>query len=265
MQQYLDDLIRIRSSTAHLLLVAEVQSLINDIFAYNSSESSPGNWPLRGRLEVHVKSIAASCSFDARRYHHLTDDALYSFLERIKVLRDKTIRGDSDAPDLLAENRIPVQQDYNDKRAMMVEKFVFVSYVSEDVAKVNRMCDYLRSSGLPVWQDRSKLTPGERWRTSIRRAITQNSCAFVACFSNSYLVRERNYMNEELAVAIEEIRRRPHDRGWFVPVRFDDVPVPDRDIGASETLRDIQQLDMFDNWDSACERLASTLKAMLRT
>jgi len=44
-------------------------------------------------------------------------------------------------------------------------------------------------------------------------------------------------MNEELAVAIEELRVRSRDRTWFLPVVLAGGEVPDRPIGAGETLR----------------------------
>jgi hypothetical protein len=264
-RQYLDELLIIRSGAAHAMLVAAIQSLISQISSYDSSESGFAKWPIRGRLEARIKAAIASCSFADNRHHdHLTDDAIYSFLERIEALRSRTLEKGSYAAKASSGYHIPMEkQRYEGKDAEVNEKFVFISYVREDAAKVDNLCAYLRANGLPVWQDRTELVPGERWKTSIRRAITTNACAFIACFSGNYLAREHSYMNEELALAIEEIRKRPHDRGWFVPVRLDDVLVPDRDIGAGETLRDLQQLDIFVNWDSACETLAKVLKAML--
>jgi hypothetical protein len=141
---------------------------------------------------------------------------------------------------------------------------VFVSYVREDAPMVDALCDDLRARGLPVWQDRTSLAPGERWQVAIRRAITQGACAFVACFSENYSARARSYMNEELTLAIEEIRKRPQDRTWFIPVRLNDISVPDRDIGGGETLSDIQQVDMFPDWNIAVKQLAGVLRRVLR-
>jgi hypothetical protein len=33
-------------------------------------------------------------------------------------------------------------------------------------------------------------------------------------------------MNEELALVIEEVRQRPTDQAWFIPVGLDDCQVP---------------------------------------
>jgi hypothetical protein len=42
--------------------------------------------------------------------------------------------------------------------------------------------------------------------------------------------------NEELILAIEQLRQRPPEEPWLIPVRFDACQIPDRDIGAGRTL-----------------------------
>jgi hypothetical protein len=77
----------------------------------------------------------------------------------------------------------------------------------------------LESSGIPVWRDTTRLWPGEDWRARIRLAITDNALVFIACFSQMSVGRGRSYQNEELILAIDELRlRRPEDP-WFFPVR----------------------------------------------
>lgn len=135
---------------------------------------------------------------------------------------------------------------------------VFISYVRENGPVVNRIADTLCSRGIRVWLDRDSIAPGSRWKREIRRAITEGGF-FVACFSAEYSSRGRTYMNEELTIAIEELRQRPTDRAWFIPVMLSACQIPDRDIGAGETLRDIQWVELWRDWDSGLERLAKTL------
>ena len=52
-------------------------------------------------------------------------------------------------------------------------------------------------------------------------------------------------MNEELTLATEEWRLRPPGRTWQIPVRLDDGPVPERDLGAGKTLSDLNYSDLF--------------------
>lgn len=141
---------------------------------------------------------------------------------------------------------------------------VFVSYVRDDEALVQALCSALREHGVVLWLDRERIQPGIRWRAAIRTAI-QNGAYFLACFSKGYAGRARTYMNEELTLAIDQLRQTPTSRAWFVPVTFGEDCVPDRDIGAGETLRDIQWIDMGSNpytesWRIGVHRLRTVLQ-----
>lgn len=136
---------------------------------------------------------------------------------------------------------------------------VFISYVREDSAAVERLCDSLRQNGIRTWIDRNDIRPGTRWKRSIRKAIDQGDF-FVACFSPNYISRSKTYMNEELTIAVELLRRMPADRAWFIPVLLNECEVPDRDIGAGETLLDIQQVRLYENWDLGIDRILTVIK-----
>jgi ATP-dependent Clp protease protease subunit len=125
---------------------------------------------------------------------------------------------------------------------------LFISYVREDSATVDRLADALKSHGIDVWLDRTNLHVGDRWKDAIRQAIGDGDF-FLACFSPAYADRRRTYMNEELLVAIEELRMRPRDRRWFLPVMLGQCTIPAHPIGPMETLRDIHAVDIAENWD----------------
>lgn len=132
---------------------------------------------------------------------------------------------------------------------------VFISYVSEDRDKVDRLCNDLRALGFTIWRDRDSIYPGLRWPTAIRTAI-QEGAFFVACFSDNYLARNRSYAWKELNLAIEELKSRPSDRAWFIPVLLTECSAPDREIGGGETLRDIQWVSLHENWENGVCSLA---------
>jgi TIR domain len=67
----------------------------------------------------------------------------------------------------------------------------------------------LETAGIPVWRDTADLRPRQAWRTNIRRAITNDALVFLACFSQQSLSRSKSYQNEELLLAIEQLRLRP--------------------------------------------------------
>src|SRR6266446_5074521 len=135
---------------------------------------------------------------------------------------------------------------------------VFVSYVREDRRAVEKLCEELKRNEVAVWLDREKIRPGERWQIAIRRAIEEGAL-FIACFSTAYADRHSSYMNVELTIAVEQLRSRPSDRAWFIPVLLEGGVVPDRPIGGGETLRDIQWVDLTDGWDEGVGRILSVL------
>jgi hypothetical protein len=136
---------------------------------------------------------------------------------------------------------------------------IFLSYVRENESLVQRLYQELTAAGLTVWFDRESLDPGVRWKSAIRDGIRKGSF-FIACFSKEYVSRDTSYMNEELTLAIEELRRRPTEKAWFIPVRLSDCEIPDRDIGAGETLRDLHYVDLFPDLSLGVQRLISLFK-----
>lgn len=137
---------------------------------------------------------------------------------------------------------------------------VFISYVREDAAQIDRLVAHLESNHIGVWLDRRDLIPGERWKSAIRRAI-KNGAFFVACFSGNYTERKLTYMNEELLLAVEELRLRPRDQVWFIPIRLSRCTLPDLPIGpGGETLGDLHAIDLFRDWVAGCDRLVGAIK-----
>jgi hypothetical protein len=141
---------------------------------------------------------------------------------------------------------------------------VFISYVHEDSTEVDRLQRMLEATGIRVWRDKNDLWAGENWQVKIRQAITKDALVFLACFSSRSLSRRVTYQNEELTLAIEQIRLRSPDDPWLIPVRFDECDVPDIDIGGGRTLRKIHIADVFaDNFDEAAAKLAEAVWRIL--
>lgn len=131
---------------------------------------------------------------------------------------------------------------------------IFISYVRENSIEVQNLRDELIKHGLNIWIDRNDINLGIRWKDAIRNAI-YGGAYFIACFSTEYYRRERSYMNEEITLAIEELRQRPTDRSWFIPVKLSDCQIPDRSIGSGETLRDIQWVELFKDWSIGIQKI----------
>jgi hypothetical protein len=135
---------------------------------------------------------------------------------------------------------------------------VFISYVSEDQASARRLCDALMARGIDAWLDKDRIPPGSRWRQEIKKAIA-DGVLFLACFSDAYSARPKNYMNEELTLAVDQLRLMPTDRTWFIPVKFSNCVIPERDIGGGATLRDLQWVDFSSDWNEGFQRLCLTI------
>jgi hypothetical protein len=145
----------------------------------------------------------------------------------------------------------------------MLPGHVFISYVREDSQSVDWLQWTLKQAGLRVWRDTADLWPGEDWRGKIRHAISENALVFLACFSTQGLARQRSYQNEELLLAIEQLRRRRPDDPWLIPVRFDDCKIPDFDLGGGRSLASIQHSDLFGDKATGAARLVVAIQRIL--
>jgi len=140
----------------------------------------------------------------------------------------------------------------------------FISYVREDAAAVDRIQRVLESHGIPTWRDTDDLWPGDDWRSQITQAITENSLVFIACFSHNSLAREVTFQNDELTVAIEQMRLRRPDQPWLIPLRLSDCTIPFRDLGGGRTLSSLQRVDLFgDRWDREAMRLVRGVRRIM--
>lgn len=140
----------------------------------------------------------------------------------------------------------------------------FISYVREDSADVDAVQKALEEAGIPVWRDTSSLWPGEDWRAKIRDAISSDSLVFIACFSTHSAARKRSYQNEELLLAIGQLRQRQPDDPWLIPVRFDDCDVPDYELSPGRTLASINRADLFGpDREQATRRLIEAVRRLL--
>jgi hypothetical protein len=135
---------------------------------------------------------------------------------------------------------------------------VFLSYVREDSAAIDRLERDLQAAGVEVWRDLSSLAPGERWRHGIDRAI-RDGRFFLACFSPRTAARPDSGMHEELRVAIALLQLQPELRKWLIPLRLEPCDIPALPIGSAETLHDIERLDLFPDWNEGIRRLMRAL------
>jgi len=112
---------------------------------------------------------------------------------------------------------------------------VFLSYASQDRARVLRLYENLKTAGFDPWIDTRDIPKGSDWDASIRDAIG-GSGVFVACISSSSASK-----GGVLAGEIDAALAARKGRGvLFIPVRLDDTPIPER-------LSHIQWVDLKDD------------------
>ncbi|MDM7885651.1 TIR domain-containing protein [Curtobacterium sp. RHCKG23] len=143
-------------------------------------------------------------------------------------------------------------------------KHVFISYVKEDTAEVDKLCRLLQQAEIPYWRDRKDLEVGDAWRRKISEAIRDDSLIFVACFSENSVAKARSYMNEELNLAVSEFRMRPPGATWLLPVRFSPVALPTYELNGNQTLSDLNYADLFgEGYTAAAIGLISKLSKVM--
>jgi len=156
--------------------------------------------------------------------------------------------------------RLPSHLPVFDSPKKATGKRVFVSYVQEDLALVEKLVLDLTNAGYDIWLDRSRLLPGRRWRSDIKRAIA-DADYFIACFSPGYW-KDQTFMNEELIVAIERFRLMPRNRTWFIPAVLAECELPDHAFGPNETIiDDMQYADFGKDWGEALRRVVAVLES----
>lgn len=152
----------------------------------------------------------------------------------------------------------------NRQHEEIVPGYAFISYAREDGERVDRLQSVLERAGIKVWRDTHNLWAGQDWKGEIRRAITAESLAFIACFSENTELKTKSYQNEELILAAEQMRLMPPGRVWLIPVRFAECSLPEFDLGAGRSLDSLHRVDLFDgSWDDNSARLVEAVLRIL--
>jgi hypothetical protein len=137
---------------------------------------------------------------------------------------------------------------------------VFISYLREDRGRVDCLQAVLEQAGIRVWRDTKDLWPGQDWKVEIRRAVMAGSIAFIACFSEHSDFRVASYQNEEIILAVEQMRLRVPGQDWLIPVRFAECAIPPFDLGGGRLLDSLQRIDLFDgSWELGIPRIVGAI------
>lgn len=103
---------------------------------------------------------------------------------------------------------------------------IFLSYAHEDGTIVSQLYDRLRADGFDPWMDKRDLLPGQSWQREIMRAVRESD-VFLACVSSRYATKS-GYTSREINFALDIAEEKPEGTIFIIPVRLEDIPVPDR-------------------------------------
>ena len=119
---------------------------------------------------------------------------------------------------------------------------IFISYAREDKQKAEDLYQRLAEEGFEPWIDTKNILGGERWESSIERAI-KTSDFFIGCLSTNS-VSKRGFLQKEIKTALDVWKQKLDSDIFLIPVRLEECDVP-------ESLRTLHWLDLFasDGWD----------------
>ena len=139
-------------------------------------------------------------------------------------------------------------------------KPIFISYVHENIADVEKLCQELTTRGINIWLDEHNLEPGGSWKQDIQKTIN-NGPFFIACFSKESNERYQTYMNKELIIAIEKLQELHRNEKWFIPIKLNECEFPYFEIGAGRTLEDLTYVKLYENWKEGIQRIVKVIQA----
>ena len=102
---------------------------------------------------------------------------------------------------------------------------VFLSYASDDVAKVIPFYEKLQDAGFDPWLDRKKLLGGQNFTVEIERAF--RDAHVIVIFLSKKSIAKRGFVQREANLAMENLRSKLISDIYIIPVLLEPCDVPD--------------------------------------
>jgi formylglycine-generating enzyme required for sulfatase activity len=140
----------------------------------------------------------------------------------------------------------------------MDEVRIFISYASEDEARVKLLYQRLADAGFQPWLDREHIIPGMKWEPVIKKALKQSDFVLVCLSATS--INKRGFLQREIKQALEQAEEKLDHDVYLIPARLDDCEVPD-------ALSELQLVDLFedDGWRLLLKAIEYGLKQRGKT
>nr|WP_259953183.1 TIR domain-containing protein [Sulfitobacter mediterraneus] len=101
---------------------------------------------------------------------------------------------------------------------------IFLSYVSEDRARVMPFYELLDAHNLAPWMDCMCILSGQNWDYEITTALERSDIIIVFVSENS--VDKRGYAQKEISFAIDRIKEKLVGDIYVIPIQLDPVDFP---------------------------------------
>jgi glycosyltransferase involved in cell wall biosynthesis len=151
------------------------------------------------------------------------------------------------------------KQLYNTLQSKQSQINVFISYAKEDEKIANRLYKDLKNIkkyNIEPWIDTENILPGQKWKTSISKAIKDSSC-FIALFSSNS-ISKKGYVQKELKLAMDLLDEYPISEIFLIPIRLNRCePIDDK-------LQDIQWVDFFPSYEKGFKKLLKAFEVKKR-
>ena len=118
---------------------------------------------------------------------------------------------------------------------------IFLSYAREDEEEVENLYQKLSDARFKPWMDKKDILPGERWKTSIQKAVRRSDFFLVCLSANS--IDKRGWIQREIKQALDIWQEKLDSDIYLIPLRLEDCDVP-------KSLSDFQWVNLFeeDGW-----------------
>jgi CheY-like chemotaxis protein len=115
---------------------------------------------------------------------------------------------------------------------------LFLSYVSEDRARVTELYAQLESAGYSPWIDHKDIVKGEVWADAIERAVNAKDFCLV-CISNQFNSK-RGYQHKEVRLALERLEFMREQDIYLIPLMLENCEIE------NSKLKKLQRVDLFE-------------------
>lgn len=98
---------------------------------------------------------------------------------------------------------------------------IFLSYASQDKARVKPYFDRIEAGGGNAWIDYKRIKAGQDWDFEIKRALDKASVVII--FLSETSVDKRGYVQRELRAALDKAKEKLATDIYIIPVLLDDL------------------------------------------